>query len=677
MRSGGTPSRRQGFILLYGCGITLLACFLFIYRPYLFSLAGHKVYDSMVRSLPQYGERLDPVVIDLDERSLAEFGQWPWPRYRVAQLLDKLNRLDPRAVGLDILFAEPDRTSLHVLQRELHRDFGVRLDDAGLPEQLANNDLALAHVLARGPHVLGYKFLFGPDNPEEDESLLHPVTVANQAEGSQAPGSPSVFTAGGVIANIPELSKAASSSGFLNYPADADGMLRRVPLLIGYRDKMYPSMPLAAVMTALGEDKVALASAHGRLEAVLLGNLRIPVDRAGNLLLAFRNEEPLSPSISAADILRDSVARERIEGKIILVGTSATGLVDMHPTPITPHFPGVAVHAAVIDNILSGRFLSRPAWADGAELALVAAIGLLSTSILAAASPVLSLIFVASGGGALWYGSFLLLREQSIFLNPLFPVLVLFANFAILNLLKFRREEQEVRKRTKELVLAQQTTILSMTALAETRDNETGGHILRTQHYMRTLAEQLATLPKYRDILDQATIDLLFHSAPLHDIGKVGVADSILLHPGKLSPEEYALMQKHTIYGYETLRKAQSLLRKEHNPSFLLIAGEIAYTHHEKWDGSGYPQGLRGEEIPLSGRMMALADVYDALIAARRYKPAYSHQQAIRFIREGSGSHFDPEVVEAFLAVEKSFLRISRRFADAMTSGDEAEAAVP
>ena len=677
MRFGGAPSRRQGFILLYGFGITLLACFLFISRPALLTLAGHKIYDSMVRSLPQYGERLDPVVIDLDERSLAEFGQWPWPRYRVAQLLDKLNRLNPRAVGLDILFAEPDRTSLHILQRELHRDFGVSLDGAGLPEHLANNDLALAHVLARGPYVLGYKFLFGPDNPGEGESLLHPVTVVKWADGSNPPGSSSVFTSGGVIVNIPVLSNSASSSGFLNYPADADGMLRRVPLLIGYRGKMYPSMPLAVVMAALGQEKVVLASAHGRLESVLLGDLLIPVDRAGNLLLAFRNGVPLSPSISAADILRDNVARERIEGRIILVGTSATGLVDMYPTPITSHFPGVAAHATVIDNILSGRFLSRPAWADGAELTLVATIGLLSTFILAAASPALSLIFVAGGGAALWYGSFLLMRETSFFLNPLFPILALFVNFAILNLLKFRLEEQEVRKRTRELVLAQQTTILSMTALVETRDNETGGHILRTQHYVRTLAEQLATLRKYKDILDQATIDLLFNSAPLHDIGKVGVADSILLHPGKLSPDEYALMQKHAIYGYETLRKAQSLLRKEHNPSFLRIAGEIAYTHHEKWDGSGYPQGLKGEEIPLAGRMMALADVYDALTTARRYKPAHSHQQAVQIIWESSGSHFDPEVVQAFLAVEESFRKISRRFTDEMTSRDNAETPAP
>lgn len=676
MRFGGTPPHRRGFFLLYGFGITLLACFFFIYRPTLLSLFEYKVYDSMARALPQYGTRSDPVVVDLDERSLAEFGQWPWPRYRVAQLLDKLNRLNPRAVGLDILFAEPDRTSLHILQRELHRDFGVTLDAAGLPEQLANNDLALARILTQGPYVLGYKFLFGADTPADREALLHPVPVATHLDGNRMDDH-SLFTARGVITNISELSSAVTSSGFLNYPADEDGVLRRVPLFIEYRDKIYPSMALATVMRALDLKTAILAMEHGRLQSVLLGRLRIPVDPAGNLLLAYREGKPLTPSVSAADILLDRVERERIEGKIILVGTSATGLVDMHPTPVNPHFPGVAVHATVIDNILTGRFLSRPAWADGAELTLVVLLGLLSTFVLTTSSPVFSLFFLFSGSGAVWYGSFLLLREKSFFLDPLFPVLVLCINFAMLNLLKFWREEREVRKRTKELVLAQQTTILSMTALAETRDNETGGHILRTQHYVRTLAEQLATLPKYRDILDQATIDLLFHSAPLHDIGKVGVADSILLHPGKLSPEEYTSMQKHTVYGYETLRKAQSLLGTEHNPSFLLIAGEIAYTHHEKWDGSGYPQGLQGEEIPLAGRMMALADVYDALVAARRYKPAFSHQQAVRFIREGSGSHFDPEVVEAFLAVEKSFQRISRRFTDKMTSGEEEKAAIP
>lgn len=664
MTPGGTSPRWRGLILLYGCGITILACFLFIYRPTLLVLAEYKVYDAMVRALPQNGEGNSLVVVDLDERSLAEFGQWPWPRYRVAQLLDKLNRLNPRAVGLDILFAEPDRTSLHILQQELHRDFAVTLDVTGLPRQLANNDLALAQILAQGPFTLGYKFVFAASAPPGAETLLHPVPVVTQRDANTA-NNPMLFTAGGVIANIPELSGAVTSSGFLNYPADQDGVLRRVPLLIRFQDRVYPSMPLATAMQALGEKTVVLAMDSGRLQSVLLGKRRIPVDATGNLLLAFRGGQPLPVFVSAADILRDKVGREQIEGKIILVGTTATGLVDVHPTPLNPHSPGVSVHTTVIDNILTGRFISRPAWADGVELGLVVLLGLLSTFILAGAHPLFSLLVLFSGGGGLWLGSFLLLREKSIFLNPLTPVLVLFVNFAMLNLLKFWREEREVQKRARELVLAQHTTILSMTALAETRDNETGGHILRTQHYVRALAEHLATQPKYKKILDHTTIDLLYRSAPLHDIGKVGVADRILLHPGKLSPEEYSIMQKHTTYGFETLCKAQSLLQNEQGHSFLRIAGEFAFSHHEKWDGSGYPRGLRGEEIPLAGRLMALADVYDAMISPRRYKSAYPHQQASQMIQEGSGSHFDPEVVRAFLAIEETFRQISQRFADA------------
>ncbi|MHB1351514.1 MAG: CHASE2 domain-containing protein [Desulfobulbaceae bacterium] len=671
MTPGRTSPPWRGLILLHGCGITLLACVFFIYRPALLALAEHKVYDSMLRALPQHAATSNPVVVDLDERSLAEFGQWPWPRYRVAQLLDKLNRLKARSVGLDILFAEADRTSLHILQQELQRDFAATLDISGLPSELANNDRTLARVLARGPFTLGYKFLFSPDGPSAGEALLHPVSIATHSDEKTAP--PSLFSATGVIANIPELAGAVSASGFLNYPADEDGVLRRVPLLIRFGNQVYPSMALATIMQAMGKKTVVLNMAHGHPQSIKLGKHHIPVDTAGNLLLAFRTGLP--SSVSASDILRGTVARSRIEGKVILVGTSATGLVDTHSTPLHKHFPGVAVHATVIDNILSDRFLSRPAWANGVELGLVVLLGMLSTFILAEAQPFFSLLIVFCGGGGLGLGSFLLLREKAIFLNPLLPVVVLFVNFAMLNLLKFWREKKEVQKRTRELVLAQQTTILSMTALAETRDNETGEHILRTQHYVRALAEHLATLPHYKKILDPPTIDMLFRSAPLHDIGKVGVADSILLNPGKLDDEDYAAIQKHTVYGYETLRKAESLLQNEQGHSFLRIAGEVAHSHHEKWDGSGYPRGLRGEEIPLAGRLMALADVYDALISPRRYKPAYSHDQAARIIKEGSGSHFDPEVVQAFLAVEDTFREISLRFADTKVIGHPSQRA--
>ena len=663
MNLGSPPLHWRGLVLLYGCLVTLLFGFFFLSRPSLLSLLALKVYDSMLQALPRGSGQGGPVIVDLDEKTLAEFGQWPWPRYRVAQLLDRLNRLAPKAVGLDILFAEPDRTSLHILRQELQRDFAVNLNVAGLPPALANNDQTLASTLQTGPFVLGYKFLFAADGPPGRERLLHPLSV-DAPRGQAGAGGSGLFTAHDAITNIAELSAAVSSSGFLNNPADPDGVVRRVPLLIRFRGQIYPSLALAAVLRALGRKNVVLAQENGQLRAVLVDNHPIPVDAAGNLLLAYQGKHGFFATLSAADILNGRVSREQIAGRIVLVGTTATGLVDMHPSPLDPLYPGVEVHATVVDNLLNRHFLSRPPWTEGAELGIVFLLGLLSTLSLAVTPPLFSVMFLLLGAGGLWYGSFLLLREQNIFINPFWPVLVLFVNFALLNLLKFWREEREVTKRTRELLLAQDTAILSMTALAETRDNETGGHIFRTQHYVRALAEHLARQPKYKKQLDWSAIDLLFRSAPLHDIGKVGVADRILLHPGKLSAADFAEMQKHTIYGHETLLKAQSLLGDNQGHSFLQMAGEIAHSHHEKWDGSGYPQGLRGEEIPLAGRLMALADVYDALVSARRYKPPFSHQDAVRLIEQGSGSHFDPEVVQAFIALESTFQAIAGRFAD-------------
>ncbi|MDF1614940.1 HD-GYP domain-containing protein [Desulfurivibrio dismutans] len=218
-----------------------------------------------------------------------------------------------------------------------------------------------------------------------------------------------------------------------------------------------------------------------------------------------------------------------------------------------------------------------------------------------------------------------------------------------------------LRQRTEELQQTRDVTIVALASLAETRDNETGQHILRTQRYIRALSEHLAEHEPYRPLLSADTIDLLFKSAPLHDIGKVGIPDRILLKPGKLTDEEFAIMKEHPEIGSQSLALAEERLGEN---SFLRLAREIALTHHEKWDGSGYPQGLRAEEIPLSGRLMALADVYDALISKRVYKPAFNHAQAKEIILAGRGGHFDPRVVDAFLSEEKTFIRIAREYAD-------------
>ena len=221
--------------------------------------------------------------------------------------------------------------------------------------------------------------------------------------------------------------------------------------------------------------------------------------------------------------------------------------------------------------------------------------------------------------------------------------------------------ECEIREAKKELSLAQEVTIECIASLAETRDPETGGHIKRTKKYVHALAEHLKNHPKYSDYLNDETIDLIYKSAPLHDIGKVGIPDSILLSTEKLSPKDWELMKTHCALGREALCTAEA----QFGPiSFLQYAKEIAYTHHEKWDGTGYPEGLREEEIPVSGRLMALADTYDALISKRVYKPAFPHSKAVQIIIEDKGKSFDPNVVDAFLELEDTFRKIALRFAD-------------
>lgn len=222
--------------------------------------------------------------------------------------------------------------------------------------------------------------------------------------------------------------------------------------------------------------------------------------------------------------------------------------------------------------------------------------------------------------------------------------------------------ESEVQRRTEAVLAVQEVTILAMSSLAETRDNETGNHILRTQRYVKRLAQQLQRHPRYQALLTDDYIHLLYKSAPLHDIGKVGIPDHILLKPGKLTPEEFEIMKSHTTVGYDAIVRAE----QAHGASldFLQPAKEIALYHQEKWDGSGYPKGLVGEAIPLSARLMAMADVYDALISKRVYKNALTHAQAMDIIREGRGTHFDPDVFDAFLEVEEEFQRIAAEFLD-------------
>lgn len=228
---------------------------------------------------------------------------------------------------------------------------------------------------------------------------------------------------------------------------------------------------------------------------------------------------------------------------------------------------------------------------------------------------------------------------------------------------EIQQQTTELMFSKQRLIAAQSATITAFCSLAEARDNETGNHIRRTQNYVLALAEKLQDHPHFRAELTDELIQLLFKSAPLHDIGKVAVPDHVLLKPGRLTPDEWVIMQRHCLHGRDAIAQCASEL-EDGEESFLKYAMEIAYSHHERWDGNGYPEKLAGKAIPLSARLMAVADVYDALISRRVYKPPFPHAQAVEMITADRGTHFDPEITDAFLSIASIFKGIAITYGD-------------
>ncbi|MGV7222970.1 MAG: CHASE2 domain-containing protein [Nitrospinales bacterium] len=653
-------SKKSQSIIYYGLVVSLILSVLSIFKPTVIKFLDNKVYDTLLRPTCNGETSGIPIIVDIDEKSLKTYGQWPWPRYRIAFLIEKLIQLKASSIGLDIMFPETDRTSIKVIKNELLRDFNINVQTRGMPQESIDNDKILADSLSKGPAVLGYQFLFD-EEVNSDQCLLHPLNLI-LLRGLKSLKNQDIFLkASGVSCNLPVLSEAVTDSGFFNISPDSDGVLRKVPMIIEYEDKFYPSLSLSTLMQALNIKQAILKTDFAGIESLLLDKTIIPLSSKGNMLIRFRGKAKSFKYFSAVDILSDRIPASQIQGKIVFIGTSAAGLKEFRSTPVDPVFPGVEVHATIVDNFIKGDFISRPKWIPGFEFILVLASGLLPTLLLSRAGARWSLILFIFCAMGIWQISQVGLESKGFFISPILPLIALGSNFSILTLLKFWREERRVKERSLQLALAQEAIIESMASLTETRDPETGGHIKRTQNYIKALAESLKSQPKFRSILNDEIIELLYKSAPLHDIGKVGVPDEILLKPGKLTDEEFDEMKKHTVYGRDAIVATE---KKLGNGSFLYFAIEIVYTHHERWDGSGYPMAIKEEEIPLSGRLMALADTYDALITKRVYKPPFSHEKAIEIIIEGKGTHFDPDIVDAFLKIEEKFRQIAIKYAD-------------
>ncbi|KUG23763.1 response regulator [hydrocarbon metagenome] len=656
--SAGSESRR---IFIWGVVWTLVFAALFFFKPTLMQRLDFMNYDLLLKKFPNNHASKKLVIVDVDEKSLNRYGQWPWPRYRVAELFDKIAAMKPVVIGLDMFFPEPDRTSAKKLLKDLGDTYKLKITMDKLPDALSDNDQILAKTLAGGPFVLGNRFQFNSSERSSEQCVLHPVKVSFIQNVSQQVKNTCLPGGIGVLCNLKMFSEKVDSSGFINFSPDPDGMLRRLPMLIQYNENVYPSLALATVLKIKNLDNLILKKDGNTLQSINYKGTSMPVDEHGQMLIKFRNSENKYEYVSAADILNRNVSSERLRGKIVLVGTSAIGLKELLNTPFGQILPGVEVHATVVDNLIRGDFISIPDWSNGVIMMLILGSGIILSLFIAFRSAafvfIVMLIFVVG----LWLTTQQVFFRTGLFVGTIFPITAVVCNYMFLTLLKHRLEERKMLSGMTELLLTQDVTIESMANLAEYRDKETGGHIKRTRTYVKLLAEHLKKHDKYKQFLSDENIDMLYKSAPLHDIGKVAIPDNILLKPTKLTEKEVEIMKTHTTIGYEVIESSVSKLGKN---SFLTVAAEIALSHQEKWDGSGFPKGLKGDAIPISGRLMALADVYDALTSKRVYKPPFSHALAVEIIKKGRGTHFDPDMVDAFIEIQEQFRNIAREFAD-------------
>lgn len=657
-----STQRTSRGILAVGLLMGVVAALVVMLAPESLQHFNRMTYDLMLRRLGEKPPNPNVLIVDVDEASLNRFGQWPWPRHLVARLLDIVRDGKPDAVGVDILFAEPDRSSLISVNKNLKAEIGMELDISNLPPEIVDQDLALSRSLQRGSIYLGVMFRFGEKFKIKEElprSRLSITSISQKGEGVEPfPVADSVVTA------IPQLAKSVDGLGFVNAVPDSDGVIRRLPLFIRYGGNLYPSLALTAYLRSIHSETVVVHSDHQGLVSIKAGKAFVPVDKYGFVSLRFRGPSKTYTYISAAEVLDGKISQDIFNQKIVFVGSSAEGLRDIHTTPFDRRFSGVEVHATMAGALLDHDFISIPTWNTGVQgvgalvAALLALIIVLRFSTWATGLTFFSFLLIIPAGSSI------LLERYQVFISPVPTMVVFFISFTLLALVRFRSEELRVLHRERQLAAARDCAIVGWASLAETRDTETGNHIFRTQKYIQAMAQYLVDHENTAYRIQPEEVDLLFKSSPLHDVGKIGVPDSILLKQGPLTPAEFEEMKKHTVYGAEALAKAESASGITDDSSFLKTAREIALTHHERWDGTGYPNGLEGTNIPLSGRLMALADVYDALISDRVYKKGMSHEAAAKIIRNSRGTHFDPEIVAVFEILEDEFLAINLEHAD-------------
>ena len=437
--------RRVLFCLFLGMFVTFLMVFSHRFQSRLLRHFDLKVYDFLLASRRGGTPSPFPVLVDIDEKSLAKFGQWPWPRTRLAELLAILAESGAVAIGVDILMAEPDRTSLGPLLKGLSEEYGLDPKLEGVPEEFLDNDALLADVLRQIPAVLSSVLV---DGEGKETSVLKSLRLATQKTSKNAPGLSETLPQMGAVMPIPILMDAVSAVGYMTADPDEDGVMRRIPLFLGWRGSVQMPLSVLTLNMALGNGQMKAGMGENGLAALDISGVTIPLSGTSFLPIAFRGGRGEYPSWSAADILEGNVSHESFQDKIVFVGSSAAGLMDIRATPFDSVYPGLEMHAAVVDTILSERFISTPENVVIGDVAfslqsfLIVLVGSLSMFLFAYTGPIafLSLsVFSLMVLGGVSYTYF----QMGFFVSPLYASLTVAAEGVSLLLARFWMETRE------------------------------------------------------------------------------------------------------------------------------------------------------------------------------------------------------------------------------------------
>ncbi len=421
----------------------------YLFAPGFIKPLNLKTTDVILSTIKNKIHPLEILVVDIDEKSLKKYGQWPWPRYRMAFLLEKISAGGAKSIGIDILFPEKDRTSPIIWQKTLEEDFGFSIDISGLPEKFLDNDILLAKVLSNGPFVTGYEFLFKRTDRSEYNCNLQPVSLVQKKSATGRHPTLHLQKAKGVICNCVPLNMTTSLSGFLNGAPDLDGFFRRLPLLVQYNGRLYPSFTLAMLMQFKGEKVITLEKSSTGIVTLFLGNLRIPTDNHGNFLF----DPPVSngrKSIPATDILEGHFSPDLFNDKIVIVGSTASGLTQYYPTAFRPDMSLLDLHKYSLESILSETPTIRTPLFNLYEVATAIVLCLILLAGVVTLNTLFSTVLFLFCLFSSWFAAIFVYRTSGYLFSPFFPTILLIINFSLLHLLRFRHFQIRAKAETRE-----------------------------------------------------------------------------------------------------------------------------------------------------------------------------------------------------------------------------------